>query len=78
VTSINEIAEDYVARYVELDPQFATDLGVPGHDDKLTDLSREGFGARTALTRDTLAAVSAHTPADETERVAQEAMIERL
>jgi uncharacterized protein (DUF885 family) len=78
VTSINEIAEDYVARNIELDPQLATDLGVAGHDDKLTDLSRAGFATRNALHRVTLAAISAHVPADERERVAQEAMIERL
>jgi uncharacterized protein (DUF885 family) len=78
VTSINEIAEDYVARYVELDPQFATDLGVAGHDHELTDYSLEGFAARNALTASTLAAVRALPPADENERVAKEAMEERL
>jgi uncharacterized protein (DUF885 family) len=78
VTSINEIAEDYVARYVGLDPQFATDLGVAGHDHELTDLTREGFAARTGLARETLAALAARTPADETERTAKEAMTERL
>jgi uncharacterized protein (DUF885 family) len=78
VTSINEIAEDYVARYVELDPQFATDLGVAGHDHELTDYSLEGFAARNELTASTLAAIRAVEPADEHERVAQRAMDERL
>ena len=78
MTSINEIAEDYVARYVELDPQFATDLGVTGHDHELTDISLEGFAARNALTASTLAAIRALEPADEAERVAREAMEERL
>jgi len=78
VTSINEIAEDYVARYVELDPQFATDLGVAGHDHELTDYSLEGFAARNTLTASTLTAIRALTPADENERVAKEAMEERL
>ena len=78
MTSINEIAEDYVARYVELDPQFATELGVAGHDHELTDLTREGYATRIGLNRETLAAITALTPADETERVAKEAMAERL
>ncbi|MFL6114473.1 MAG: DUF885 domain-containing protein [Catenulispora sp.] len=78
MTSINEIAEDYVARYVELDPQFATELGVPGHDHELTDISLEGFAARNALTVSTLAAIRALDPADEGERVAVAAMEERL
>jgi uncharacterized protein (DUF885 family) len=78
VTSINEIAEDYVARYVELDPQFATDLGVAGHDHELTDYSLEGFAERNTLTATTLAAIRALEPADENERVAKEAMEERL
>ncbi|NUR63601.1 MAG: DUF885 domain-containing protein [Catenulispora sp.] len=78
MTSINEIAEDYVARYVDLDPQFATDLGVAGHDHELTDLTLEGFAARNALTASTLAAIRALNPADERERVAKEAMEERL
>jgi uncharacterized protein (DUF885 family) len=78
VTSINEIAEDYVARYVELDPQFATDLGVAGHDHELTDISLEGFAERNTLTASTLAAIRALEPADENERVAKEAMDERL
>ncbi|MEY9909101.1 uncharacterized protein (DUF885 family) [Catenulispora sp. MAP12-49] len=78
MTSINEIAEDYVARYVELDPQFATDLGVAGHDHELTDYSLEGFAERNTLTASTLAAIRALEPADENERVAKEAMEERL
>ncbi|MBW8806541.1 MAG: DUF885 domain-containing protein [Catenulisporales bacterium] len=78
MTSINEIAEDYVARYVELDPQFATELGVPGHDHELTDISLEGFAARNTLTAATLAAIRALEPADEGERVAVAAMEERL
>ena len=78
MTSINEIAEDYVARYIGLDPQFATELGVAGHDAELTDLSLDGFATRTALHRGTLAALTAQTPADDTERAAQGAMIERL
>ncbi|WP_194926832.1 DUF885 domain-containing protein [Catenulispora pinisilvae] len=78
MTSINDIAEDYVARYVELDPQFATDLGVTGHDHELTDYSLDGFAERNTLTASTLAAIRALEPADENERVAKEAMEERL
>jgi uncharacterized protein (DUF885 family) len=78
VTSIHDIAEEYVARYVALDPQFATFIGAPGHEDRMTDVSPDGFAERAELHRDTLTLASAVTPKDAAERIAQEAMVERL
>ncbi|WP_238016347.1 DUF885 domain-containing protein [Dactylosporangium sp. AC04546] len=76
--SIDDIANRYVEQWAPLDPIGATFVGVAGYDDQLTDLSPDGFAALAALDRRTLAALDAETPADESERVAKEAMQERL
>ncbi|MEV8510956.1 DUF885 domain-containing protein [Dactylosporangium sp. NPDC051484] len=76
--SIDDIANRYVEQWAPLDPNGATFVGVAGHDDRLTDLSPDGFAALADLDRRTLAALAAETPATETERVAKEAMQERL
>ena len=49
-----------------------------GHDDRLTDLSPDGFAAREELARTALADATAATPVDEREQVAREAFLERL
>ncbi|MEV6925877.1 DUF885 domain-containing protein [Dactylosporangium sp. NPDC051485] len=76
--SIDDIANRYVEQWAPLDPIGATFVGIAGHDDRLTDLSPDGFAALAELDRRTLAALDAETPSDETERVAKEAMQERL
>jgi hypothetical protein len=77
VGSIDDIANSYVEQWAPLDPTGATFVGVAGFDDTLTDLSPDGFAALADLDRRTLAALAAQTPANETERVAKEAMQER-
>ncbi|MFF5234652.1 DUF885 domain-containing protein [Dactylosporangium sp. NPDC000521] len=76
--SIDDIANSYVEQWAPLDPTGATFVGVAGYDDRLTDLSPDGFAALADLDRRTLAALAAQTPASESERVAKEAMQERL
>lgn len=78
MSTLNEIADDYVERAAALDPAAATYAGIPGHEDRLPDLSQDGFDARAELDRATLNLVSALTPADARERVARLAMLERL
>jgi uncharacterized protein (DUF885 family) len=78
VGQVDEIADRYVEEWAPLDPIGATYVGIPGHDDKLTDLSPEGYAAQADLDRRTLTQLGMVTPADERERVAQEAMQERL
>jgi uncharacterized protein (DUF885 family) len=78
VGQIDEIADRYVEEWAPLDPIGATYVGITGHDDKLTDLSPEGYAALAELDRRTLTQLAMVTPADERERVAQEAMQERL
>ena len=61
---VDAIADAYVEDYCELDPVAATYLGVPGHEDRLTDCSPDGYAAREALTRKALADATAATPTD--------------
>jgi uncharacterized protein (DUF885 family) len=78
VGQIDEIADRYVDEWAALEPIGATYVGVAGYDAELTDFSIDGFAARAELDRRTLAQVDRVTPVDERERVAQEAMQERL
>jgi uncharacterized protein (DUF885 family) len=78
VGQINEIADRYVDEWAPLDPIGATNVGIAGHDDRLTDLSPEGYAALADLNRRTLAQLSLVAPTDERERVAKDAMHERL
>ena len=75
---IDDLANSYVDQWAPLDPIGATYVGISGYDHKLTDLSPEGFAALGELDRRTLNQLNAIEPADEAERVAKEAMSERL
>ncbi len=78
IRTVDALADGYVDAYAELDPNAATYFGVAGHDHRLTDYSPDGFAARDGLARETLATLRAATPVDERERVARDAMVERL
>jgi uncharacterized protein (DUF885 family) len=78
VGHIDDIANQYVDDWAQLDPIGATETGVGGYDDRLTDLSPEGYAALADLDRRTLAELDMIQPGNERERVAQEAMRERL
>ena len=75
---VDTISETFVEEYAALDPITATYLGIAGHDDRLTDLSPDGFAARESLARSALAAATAATPTDEREAVARDAFLERI
>ena len=75
---IDDLANSYVDQWAPLEPIGATYVGISGYDHKLTDLSPEGFAALGELDRRTLNQLNAIEPADEAERVAKEAMSERL
>ncbi|WP_253770005.1 DUF885 domain-containing protein [Goodfellowiella coeruleoviolacea] len=77
-TSVHEISDQYVADYAELNPNLATDLGVPGHDEELTDFSPDALAARNALAERALRDVEAAEPADDSERAAKEVFLERV
>jgi uncharacterized protein (DUF885 family) len=78
VDRVNDIADRYVDEWAALDPTGATHAGIAGHDDRMTDLSPEGYAALADLDRRTLTRLDASAPAHERERVAKEAMQERL
>ncbi|WP_112141122.1 DUF885 domain-containing protein [Glycomyces dulcitolivorans] len=75
---IDQIADKYVEDAIALSPLFATSMGVPGHDHEIDDLSPAGLEAQAALTRQAIADLDAEEPEDERERVAKEAILERL
>jgi len=77
VRTIDALSDAFVAEYAAFDPIAATGMGIPGHEDRLSDLSPEGFDAEEELVRRAHQAVSAATPVDEREREAKEAFLER-
>lgn len=77
-TDVDALADRYVLRSAALDPLLATQLGLPGHDHELPDLSPGGIAARADHDRATLAALEALEPADGVDRVTVAAMRERL
>ncbi|QKV91480.1 DUF885 domain-containing protein [Streptomyces sp. NA02950] len=75
---IHALCDRYVDDYAALDPNAATHLGVPGHDDRLTDYSPEGHRARAELHAATLRAIRAATPRDDSETAARAVFTERV
>ncbi|HEY0118905.1 MAG TPA: DUF885 domain-containing protein [Cellulomonas sp.] len=73
-TAVDTLADDFVARYVVLDPIAATEMGIRGHDHEMTDLSPAGHAARTALLREAVGAIGSATLADDTDRVTIDAL----
>ena len=78
MTRIFDIANTYVDQLANLDPNFATSIGVPGHETELTDFSPEGVAKTADLSRTTRAAVEAASPENEHDRVARDVMLERM
>ncbi len=75
---IDALADSYVDEIAALDPMLATYAGIPGHDHEMPDLSPPGLAAVNDLNVRTVAALRDLEPVDERERVAKEAMLERL
>ena len=75
---IDDLADRYVDEWAPLDPTGATYVGIAGYDNELTDLSPEGYAAQADLDRRTLAELDTIEPDTEGERVARDAMRERL
>jgi uncharacterized protein (DUF885 family) len=78
VGRIDDLANRYVDEWAELSPLGATSVGIAGHDDKIDDLSPEGYEAQAELARRTLNDLDVIDPEHESEQVAKDAMIERL
>lgn len=75
---IHQICDQYVDDFAAAHPVVATELGIAGHDDRLTDYSPEGHAARAALARRALDAVERTEPADASERAAKAVFTERV
>ena len=78
MSAIADLGDTYVEALAALDPIAATDLGIAGHDDELTDYSLEGFEARDRLTRDTLSQLESLPNEEEGDRILREVMREAL
>lgn len=74
---VDALSDQFVADLAALDPLTATFVGIGGHEDRLPDLSPDGFAERSELTRRAVADVGAATPVDEREAVARAAFLER-
>ncbi|EWT00113.1 hypothetical protein N865_18080 [Intrasporangium oryzae NRRL B-24470] len=77
-TDVDRIADSYLDALVTLSPITATNLGIPGHEEELDDLSPAGLAAHSDLRRKTLAALAGAAPVDDVDRVTVAAMTERL
>jgi uncharacterized protein (DUF885 family) len=75
---VDEISDRFVEEYAALDPILATYAGIAGHDDRLPDLSPDGYAAREEITARALAEARAASPVDDRESVARDAFVERL
>ncbi|HLB23581.1 MAG TPA: DUF885 domain-containing protein, partial [Dehalococcoidia bacterium] len=78
MSRIFDIANNYVEDLAALDPNFATSIGVPGHETELTDYSPEGWAKLADLNRRTLPEVEATEPEGEHDRIARDVMVERM
>lgn len=77
-TAINALSDEFVAGMVRLSPTLATELGVPGHDDQLDDLSPAGLAAVDELIGRTVTAISAAESTGRLDDVARNVILERL
>lgn len=72
------MAERYLETFAALDPCAATEFGIAGHDDQITDYSPEGVAARADAARAALRELAGVTAVDGVDRVTIAAMHERL
>ncbi|MCU1512509.1 MAG: hypothetical protein JWO34_2349 [Arthrobacter sp.] len=77
-TAIDVVADDYTETLIRLNPSFATELGLPGHETEYQDFSPAGQEAFAAAAREALAALDGLEPADDVDVVTLDAMRERL
>lgn len=75
---IDEVANAYTGELLELDPGFATVLGLPGRETEYRDYSPAGFEAMAEAARETLGRLEDLAPMDTVDRVTLDAMRERL
>ncbi|GAA4380861.1 DUF885 domain-containing protein [Paeniglutamicibacter cryotolerans] len=77
-TAIDAVAEAYFRCVLELTPELATSLGVPGHESRYSDHSPAGTLERATAMRTALAALDGLEPVDAVDAITLDAMGERL
>jgi uncharacterized protein (DUF885 family) len=78
VTEVFGLSDSYVAELCALDPFAATAIGVPGHDDEVTDYSPDGVEAEVGLARRTLQALDRAALYSDADRIAVAVMRDRM
>lgn len=78
MTKIYDIANDYVEKYAQQNPNSATAIGIPGYDHLMSDFSPAGADANDALNRQTIASLESATEENDRDRIAKEAIIDDL
>lgn len=78
LSPVYAIADRYIAEAAALNPIAATSWGVPGHDDRMPDLSPAGEEQVDALHARTIADLDAAPITSDRDRVARALMAERL
>ncbi len=77
-SEVDALADAYTLAAAELDPVFATEIGLAGYDHLMSEADPDSHDARDALVRETLATLDTLTPRDAVDRVTVAAMRERL
>ncbi|CAL8897034.1 DUF885 domain-containing protein [Kocuria varians] len=77
-TAVDELAETYFQRCMDLDPSTATFNGIPGHESEYPDFGPAGREARAELARTTLAQLDRAEPEDDVDRVTLHALRNEL
>ncbi|MET1033650.1 MAG: DUF885 domain-containing protein, partial [Arthrobacter sp.] len=77
-TAIDAVADAYFARLIELAPDFATSLGIAGHETEYGDYSPAGNRAHAAAIREALRGLEGLAPEDAVDATTLDAMRERL
>ena len=77
-SAIDQIAEDFFAKSLELTPEWGVSLGMPGFETAYGDYSPAGTTQMISLLRETLGALANATPVDAIDEVSLDAMTERL
>jgi uncharacterized protein (DUF885 family) len=77
-TAVDGVAERYLEAFAALDPCAATELGITGHDDDITDYSPDGVAARADAARSASRELNQVTAVDDVDTVTVAAMRDRL
>ncbi|GJF08702.1 hypothetical protein NGTWS0302_21980 [Mycolicibacterium cyprinidarum] len=77
-TAVDVVANRYLEAFAALDPCAATESGITGFDDQITDYSPDGVAARAEAARTALRDLERAEPFDDVDVVTVAAMRERL